>query len=417
MRYSQLFSKTSKTVSHDTDSANAKYLVQAGFIHQEAAGVYSYLTLGLRTLRKIEQIIREEMEAVGGQEILMPVLHPKENWVKTGRWDKVDILFTLKGAGDKDFALGPTHEEVVTPLAKDYVFSYKNLPFSVFQIQNKFRNEPRAKSGLLRGREFSMKDLYSFHTDDADLQRYYDEVKEAYFKIFERIGFDPKMTVLTYASGGDFSKYSHEYQVLSEVGEDHVYVCEKCQVAVNREILEEQKTCPSCENTELVEKRGIEVGNIFKLGTRFSASFKFSYASESGEKHPVHMGCYGIGPSRVMGSLVEVYSDDKGIVWPKNVAPYQIHLLSLGSDESVLKRSDELYKELQVAGFEVLYDDRDERAGAKLNDADLIGIPVRLVLSSRTLEKDSVEWKVRSEAEASEVVFSELIDRLKEYYS
>lgn len=417
MRYSHVFSKSSKSVSHDGDSANAKFLTQGGFVHQEVAGIYTYLPLGLRVLRKIEGIVREEMVKLHGQEILMPALTPKMIWETTGRWDNFDALFRLEGAGGKEYALGATHEEVVTPLCQDYTFSYKDLPYAVFQIQNKFRNEPRAKSGLLRGREFSMKDLYSFHVSQEDLDHYYDYVKAAYLKIFERLGFDPAVTYTTYASGGAFSKFSHEFQLAHEVGEDHIYCCDKCQLAVNREIIEEQKNCPECGNSKLVEKRGIEIGNIFKLGTRFSEAFSFKFADETGKQQPVVMGCYGIGPSRIMGSLVEVYNDEKGIIWPKNVAPYLVHLLSLGKDEAVMKASDKLYEDLVKAGFEVLYDDRDAGAGAKLADADLIGIPVRLVLSSRTLENMSVEWKERKQAETEAVKLTEIEKRIKVYYS
>ena len=417
MRYSKLFSKTSKTVPHDVDSANAKFLVQGGFVHQEAAGVYSYLPLGLKVLRNIEQIIREEMEEVGGQEINMSVLHPKENWVKTDRWDNMDVLFRLKGAGGKDYALGPTHEEIVTPLVQDYVFSYKDLPTAVFQIQTKFRNEPRAKSGILRGREFSMKDLYSFHISQEDLDRYYDEVKTSYFKIFERLGFDPKITYLTYASGGAFSKYSHEYQILSDVGEDHIYTCDKCRVAVNREILDDQSVCPECGNKDLAEKKGIEVGNIFKLGTKFSDSFKFKCTDKQGMMQPVVMGCYGIGPSRIMGSLVEIFSDENGIMWPKSVTPYQVHMISLGNDENVTKEAEKLYDDFKKAGITVLFDDRDERAGAKFKDADLIGIPLRLVVSSRTLEKGEVEWKERNKSDSENVSLNDVLTKVKEFYS
>lgn len=416
MRYSKLFSKTSKTVSHDADSANAKFLVQGGFIHRETAGVYSYLPLGLKVLRKIEQIIREEMEAIGGQEILMPVLTPKENWMTTDRWGTFDVLFRLKGAGDKEYALGATHEEIVTPLVQHYTFSYKDLPVMVFQIQNKFRNEVRAKSGVLRGREFGMKDLYSFHTDQKDLDAYYKISKQAYLKIFERLGFDPEITYITYASGGAFSKYSHEFQVISEVGEDSIFACEKCRVAVNREILDDQNTCPECKNKDLAEKKGIEVGNIFKLGTKFSDAFKFQYADEDGKVHPVVMGCYGIGPTRIMGALVEIFNDEKGIIWPKPVTPYQVHLLSLGNDEDIIKESEKLYESLIKAGISVLYDDRDEHAGVKLNDADLIGIPLRLVLSSRTLENKNIEWKERDQAQSKGVALDALIKEIERYY-
>ncbi len=417
MRYSQIFSKTSKTVSHDADSANAKLLIQGGFIHQEIAGVYTFLPLGLRTLRKIEQVIREEMEAFGGQEILMPALTPKSAWQTTDRWDGFDVLFKLEGAGSKEYALGATHEEIVTPLAKDYTFSYKDLPFAVFQIQNKFRNEPRAKSGLLRGREFLMKDLYSFHASESDLDAYYEKSKDVYLRIFERLGFDPKITVTTYASGGAFSQFSHEFQVLSEVGEDTVYMCEKCHLAINKEIIDAQSTCPSCGNADLLEKKGIEVGNIFKLGTRFSEPFGFKFTDEDGQMKPAQMGCYGIGPSRIMGSLVEVYHDDQGIVWPKSVAPLQVHLASLGKDEIVQATCDKLYQDLKDQGIEVLYDDRDRQVGAKLADADLIGIPLRVVVSKRTLESDSVEWKERSVSDAETIPLAGLIEKVKECFS
>lgn len=417
MRYSKLFSKTTKSAPHDADSANAKYLVQGGFVHRETAGVYSYLPLGLKVLRNIEAIIRQEMELIDGQEILMPVLTPKDNWVATNRWDTLDVLFRLKGAGEKEYALGATHEEIVTPLVQNYVFSYKDLPTAVFQIQNKFRNEPRAKSGVLRGREFSMKDLYSFHTSQEDLDQYYKVVKQAYFKIFARLGFDPAITYITYASGGAFSKYSHEYQVLSEAGEDHVFACDKCRVAVNREILDDQNTCPECGNKKLVEKKGIEIGNIFKLGTKFSGAFKFQYNDEAGKLHPVIMGCYGIGPSRIMGTLVEIFNDEKGILWPKSVTPFQVHLVSLGADPSAVKEAEKLYEALREAGISVLFDDRDERAGVKFNDSDLIGIPLRLVVSSRTLEKKSVEWKERNKKDAEIVEIDGLIKKIQKFYT
>jgi prolyl-tRNA synthetase len=417
MKYSKLFGKTSKSIPHDADSANAKFLVQGGFIHRETAGVYTYLPLGLKVLTNIERIIREEMEAIDGQEILMPVLTPKDNWVITNRWETLDVLFRLKGAGDKDYALGATHEEIVTPLVKDYVFSYKDLPTMVFQIQNKFRNEARAKSGILRGREFGMKDLYSFHKDQQDLDAYYEVVSKAYFRIFERIGFDPAVTVLTYASGGAFSKFSHEYQVISDFGEDHIFLCEKCHVAINREILDEQNTCPVCGSSKLVEKRGIEIGNIFKLGTRFSDAFKFQFTDDKGKLNPVIMGCYGIGPTRIMGTIVELSNDGKGIKWPKSITPYQVSLVNIGTDEKVVCESERFNDELTKNGITVLFDDRDERAGVKLNDADLIGIPLRIVVSSRTLEKGCVEWKERDKKEASEVKLEDVVKLVKKFYN
>lgn len=414
MRYSKLFSKTSKNAAHDADSANARFLEQGGFIHREVAGVYSYLPLGLRVLRKINQIIRDEMDAIDGQEVLMPALTPKENWVRTGRWETLDILFQLKGAGDKDYALGASHEEIVTPLMQDYAFSYKDLPASVYQIQNKFRNELRAKSGILRGREFGMKDMYSFHTDEKDLDKYYEkDVIPAYFKIFKRIGFDPKVTYLTYASGGAFSKFSHEFQVLTDVGEDTIFACEKCRTAVNREVLDVQKDCPKCDSKDLVEKKSVEVGNIFKLGTRFSDSFNFKFSDKDGNLHAPWMGCYGIGPTRVMGTVVEVFNDEGGIIWPKSIAPFQVNLVSLPGGE---KEAEKLYKDLQEAGIEVLFDDRDERAGAKFKDSDLIGIPLRLVVSARTLENKAVEWKERNKEKADEVKLNEVLKKVEAFY-
>lgn len=414
MRYSNLFTKTLKDVPHDADSANAEFLTRAGFIHQEVAGVYTFCPLGLRVLRKVEQIIRDVMEEVGGQEILMPAMTPKNVWVKTDRWDHFDALFRFKGAGDKEYALGATHEEIVTPLAMDYTFSYKDMPFSVFQIQNKFRNEPRAKSGILRGREFSMKDLYSFHTNQEDLDRYYEIVKEAYCKIFKNLGFDSEITYLTYASGGAFSKYSHEFQVVSDVGEDHIYCCEKCRVAVNKDILDDQNTCPECGNADLIEKKGIEIGNIFKLGSKFSDAFGFKYADETGKMNLPVMGCYGIGTSRIMGSLVEIYHDENGIIWPKSIAPFQVHLISIKGAE---KEGNKLYEDLKKEGVEVFYDDRDERPGNKFNDADLIGIPLRLVISNRTLEKNGVEWKERIQSDAKDVELTSVIEEVKKYYT
>lgn len=409
MRQSKLFTKTLKDISKDEVSLNAQFLLRAGFIDKLMAGVYSYLPLGLRVLTKIENIIREEMNVLGAQEILMPGLHPRENWDTTQRWDVVDVLFKLKGAGDKDLALGPTHEEIVTPLVQKFVFSYKDLPQAVYQIQTKFRNEPRAKSGILRGREFRMKDLYSFHTSQEELDSYYEKVKIAYARIYERLGIG-SMTYLTYASGGAFSKYSHEYQTVTDAGEDIIHFCAQCNIAINKEILADlSQKCPECGNENLQEKKAIEVGNIFKLGTRFTDSFQFTVTGKEGAEEKIVMGCYGIGPSRIMGTIVETLHDDKGMIWPEEVAPYDIHLVSLCRDEADQSQADQLYHELQKQGFDVLYDDREGvTAGAKFADSDLIGIPTRIVVSPRTLEKESVELKKRNEADAAVVLISEL---------
>lgn len=408
MRQSKLFTKSLKEAPKDEVSLNAQLLVRAGFVDKLMSGVYTFLPLGLRVLNKIQNIIREEIEAVGGQEIFMPTLTAEENYKQTGRdVAMVDVLFSTIGQGDAKLFLNPTHEEIVTPLVKKFTFSYRDLPLAVYQIQNKYRNESRAKSGLLRGREFSMKDLYSFHATEEDLNNYYEKVKESYFKIFNRLGIG-EITLLTYASGGTFSKYSHEFQTLCEAGEDIIYVCEKCQVAINKEIIEEQNTCPVCGSKDLITKKAIEVGNIFKQRTKFTSAFHFTYKDEGGVEKPIEMAAYGIGPSRVMGTIVEVSHDDKGIIWPETVAPYQIHLISLCKDEEEIKKADELYNKLISEGKEVLYDDRDLRAGEKFADSDLIGIPTRYIISPKTLGQGSVEVKKRN-SDKSELIAIEKI--------
>lgn len=411
MRQSQLATKTLREAPKDEESINATLLTRAGFINKLAAGVYSFLPLGLRVLRKVENIIRQEMTAIGGQEILMPVLHPRENWEKTGRWQNFEALIKLKIAGDKDCALGPTHEEVVAPLAKKFVFSYQDLPFYLFQIQTKFRNEIRAKSGLLRTREFLMKDLYSFHASEKDLDEYYEKVSDAYFKIFGRCGLDDK-TYLTLASGGTFSKYSHEFQTLTEGGEDIIHICQNCDLAINEEIKQETPTCPDCGGKNFQPAKAVEVGNIFKLGTKYSAPFDLKFKDKNGQEKTVIMGCYGIGPARVMGTIVEVSHDEQGIIWPESVAPFKYHLLALGEDDKIKKEADNLYEKLTKRSIEVLYDDRDLSAGVKFAEADLIGFPYRLVISEKTLEKDSVEIKKRGEKGKKLIKFSEITKTL-----
>ncbi|MFA6995473.1 MAG: aminoacyl--tRNA ligase-related protein [Patescibacteria group bacterium] len=408
MRQSQLFTRTVKELPKDETSYNAQALIRAGFVDKVAAGIYSYLPLGLKVFNKIVGIIREEMDAIGGQEILMPALIPKENWVTTNRWDNFDALFRLVATDKKEYALGATHEEVVTPLAKKFIFSYRELPLAVYQIQTKFRNEKRAKAGLMRGREFSMKDLYSFHANQIDLDRYYEMVKEAYFKIYTRLGLGDQ-TYFTYASGGAFSKYSHEFQTITATGEDNVFICDKCRVAVNREIIKEQPFCPVCGLKELREAKAVEVGNIFKLGDKFSAPFDLCYKDQEGIDRSVVMGCYGIGPSRILGTIVEVCHDEKGIIWPENIAPFKVHLLSLKEDEA----ADKIYQELIKNKIEVLYDDRDLSAGEKFADADLIGCPYRVIISRKTLAADSVELKKRSLATSELIKIDNLISKLQ----
>lgn len=403
MRQSNLFTKTRKETPKDEVAKNAKLLIQAGFINKEMAGVYSFLPLGLLVLRKIENIIRKAINDLGSQELLMSSLHPKENWEKTNRWNTLDILYKVTDALGKESVLAPTHEELVVPLVKQFVSSYRDLPFSVYHFQNKFRMETRAKSGILRGREFLMKDLYSFHSDETDFKAFYEKVKKVYLDIFNQIGLGP-LTHLTFASGGTFSKFSHEFQTISEAGEDLIYICKKCGVAINNEIISEQKICPECGCAEFRQEKSIEVGNIFDLKTKFSLPFELDYKDKQGERKEVLMGCYGIGIGRVMGTVVEVLSDDRGIVWPESIAPFQIHLLSLGQDEEV----DKIYNKLKELGKEVLYDDRDIKTGEKLMDADLIGIPYRVIVSERSLKEGGVELKKRGEEETKIIKIEEL---------
>src|SRR3989344_2020968 len=417
MKQSQLFTKTRKEAAGDEVAKNAQLLIRACFINKEMAGVYSYLPLGLRVLGNLETIIREEMNAIGGQELLLTTLQDKESWEKSDRWDesKVDVWFKTKLASGTDIGLGWTHEEAITAMMRQYIQSYRDLPVYAYQIQTKFRNEARAKSGLMRGREFIMKDLYSFSRTQEDLDAFYDACGKAYERIFAR-GSIGEITYRTFASGGAFSKYSHEFQAISAAGEDVVYVDKEKRIAINKEVLTDEVIAELGLNKDtLVEEKSIEVGNIFKLGTRFSDPLGLSYVNETGETKPVIMGSYGIGPGRLMGTIVEALSDAKGIIWPREVSPFEVHIVSLGIDnEEIRKASDSLYEMLTSAGIDTLYDDRTEKsAGEKLADADLIGIPVRLVVSARTLESASVEMKKRAEADAVLVRAADVIVAIK----
>ena len=417
MLQSKLFYKTTREKSADTEAVSADLLVRAGFVDQLMAGVYTFMPLGFMVLKNIEEIIRKNMLEAGGQEMLMPALNPKENWVKTGRWDTVDILFKLKGAGDKDYALAPTHEEVVAPTAKKFVYSYRDLPFSVFHIQNKFRNELRAKSGILRTREFVMKDLYSFHANQEDLDVYYEKVAGIYMNIFKEVGIGEK-TFRTSASGGSFSKYSDEFQTITDAGEDIIYVCSKCNMAVNKEIKGETLNCPKCGANEFTEKKAVEVGNIFKLGKNFSEPFDLKFKDSDGEEKLVVMASYGIGLGRLLGTIVEVNNDEKGIIWPKSVAPFMVHLIQLGTDEKVKDTALKIYQELQKENIKVLYDDREDKsAGEKFAESDLIGIPYRVIVSAKTIAEKSVEFKERAGAESKLVKIKDLIKTVNNVYS
>jgi prolyl-tRNA synthetase len=403
MRLSKTFSKPFKTLAGEGDSLNYQLLTRGGFVEQLMAGTYTYLPLGLRVLRKIEAVVREEMNLLEAEEILMPTLHPKANWVKTGGWDSIDVLFKIKSRTGNEYALGQSEEEVVTPLVLTRAPSYKQYPVKVYQIHWKYRDELRAKSGLLRGREFFMKDMYSFHTTQEDFDNFYEQAKESYLRIYTRLGLVAKVTE---ASGGNFTdKISYEFEVLTNAGEDVIYYCNTCDFCVEDEIanVKPGDECPRCGKDKLQEAKSAEVGNVFDLGRKFGKAFDMGYVDEHDQKQFPIMGCYGIGISRVMGVIAEKYADDKGVAWPEIVAPAHVHIVRLGDDAAVTKAADDLYAMLQKAGLEVIYDDRDAPAGAKFADADLIGVPVRLTMSRKTLEQDSVELKYRNQ-ETSEIV-------------
>lgn len=416
MKQSQLFTKTRKEAPKDEVSKNAELLIRAGYIHKEMAGVYSYLPLGLRVLKKIEQIIREEMNAIGGQEISLTALQDKKVWETTNRWDDkvVDNWFKTKLKNDTEVGLGFTHEEPLTLIMGEYVRSFRDLPVYAYQFQTKFRNEQRAKSGIMRGREFLMKDLYSFSPDEKSHESFYEKSQDAYKKVFDRVGLGDR-TFMTFASGGSFSKYSHEFQTLTEAGEDTIFVDENKKIAVNKEVLDDAVLKDlGLKKGDLVEKKAVEVGNIFSLGTRFSDALDLKYLDEKGEKKPVIMGSYGIGLGRVMGTVAEVLSDENGLVWPRKIAPFQIHLVALPDKEGkVMKSANELYESLAKKGIEVLFDDRDARAGEKFADSDLIGIPVRVVVSEKTMAEGVVEVKDRKTGDVSKIKPEEIISLVR----
>jgi len=419
MLQSHLFYKTSKEKSAEVESVSHNLLVRAGFIDQLMSGVYTFLPLGLKVLKNIENIVRKNMKdsPANGQEILMPVLQPKENWQKTGRWETLDILFKIKGKGDKEYAMGPTHEEIVSPLAKKNVFSYKDLPFFLFQVQTKFRDELRAKSGILRTREFLMKDLYSFHSTQEDLDKYYEKMIKVYFNVFKECGIyktgKNPITYRTLASGGSFSKYSDEFQAITDAGEDIIYICQKCQLSINKEIKEENKECPNCKGTVFEEKKSVEVGNIFKLGTKYSLPFELKFRDKDGFEKPVIMGCFGIGLSRIMGTVVETSHDEKGIIWPKSIAPFLVHIIPAGDSQKIKAMAVKIYNILQKEKIEVLYDDRqDKSVGEKFAEADLIGIPYRIVVSEKTLKASSIEIKERGKDKVKLVRVNQLLKNI-----
>ena len=415
MRQSKLFGKTLREDPKGEVAANAKLLERGGFVYKTMAGVYDYLPLGWRVQNQVNRVIREEMNAIGGQEIFLSALQPKERWLKTGRWETLkDIMYQFKDHSGRDIGLAVTHEEALSEIATRSIHSYRDLPLFVYQIQTKFRDEPRAKSGLIRGREFLMKDLYSFHEDTADLERFYRKADGAYRKIFKRCGLD---AYITEASGGSFSKeFSHEYQVLSESGEDWILYCIKCRFAQNKEVsaMNEKEKCPKCGSPIKLGK-SIEAGNIFKLGTKFSDAAGLYFNDIKGSQKPVVMGSYGIGAGRLLAAIVEVSHDARGIAWPAEVAPFDVHLIEVRSQKKEVREFGEsVYQRMLAKGIETLYDDRDEKtAGEKFADADLIGIPWRVVISEKTLAKRKLEVKPRSQDKIALISETELISKIK----
>jgi prolyl-tRNA synthetase len=413
MRLSQNFTKTSKTAPADEVAKNAQLLIRAGFIYKEMAGVYAYLPLGKRVLDKIIQIIREEMNAVGGSEISLTALQQKDAWEASGRWDDevMDVWFKTKLANGSELGLAPTHEEPLTKLMKNFINSYKDLPVYPYQFQIKFRNELRSKSGLMRGREFWMKDLYSFSRSQEEHDAFYEKISLAYDRVYSRLGLG-ELTYKTFASGGSFAKYSHEFQTLSPVGEDKIYVHEGRKLAINEEVYNDEVLADlGITKEELVEHTAVEVGNIFTLGTKFSGALNLNFTDEDGVEKPVIMGSYGIGPSRVMGLIAEHFADDKGLVWPEAVAPAKVYLVRIGG-EAAVRHADELYDELTSKGIEVIYDDRDDRPGAKFADAELIGTPYRVTVSDRLIETDQYEYTSRTSGQTELLTREQLLAKL-----
>lgn len=414
MKSSQLFTRTRKQAPADEQAKNAQLLIRAGFIHKEMAGVYTFLPLGKRVLENIIQIIREEMNAIGGNEISLTALQQKDVWQASGRWNDevMDVWFRTTLANGTELGLAPTHEEPLTALMKNFIDSYKDLPSYPYQFQIKFRNELRSKSGLMRGREFVMKDLYSFSQDRAQHEEFYEKCAAAYKIIFDRLGIGD-ITYRTFASGGSFSKFSDEFQTISPVGEDTIYVHEGKGIALNQEVYTDEVMADlGIKKEDLVQQTAVEVGNIFTLGTKFSEALDLSFSAEDGSKQQVFMGSYGIGPSRLVGLLAEHFADDKGLVWPENVAPFKVYLAPLGDSQAVTTQADQLYELLINKGVEVLYDDRSVRPGEKFADADLMGIPHRIIISEKTLAANVYEYKARTSADAQMLNQADLLAKI-----
>lgn len=417
MRQSQLFTKTRREAPTDEIAKNAQLLIRAGYIHKEMAGVYTFLPLGLRVFEKIKDVIRDELNRVGAQEMLMTTLQPKETWEKTDRWDDavVDDWFKTKLKNGSELGLAFTHEEALTNIMKNFIASYKDLPIYAYQFQTKFRNEMRAKSGIMRGKEFVMKDLYDFSLDKVQHDAFYEKMKSVYMKIFERLGIGDR-TYLTMSSGGSFSKYSFEFQTICDAGEDTLVYDEKKKVAINKDDFNDELLADfnlKKEDCNFKEAKSVEVGDIYTLGEKYSKALGLVYKDENGEDKPVYMGSYGIGVPRLMGTIVEIFSDDKGIIWPEEVAPFQVHLVSIaGGNPDVIAEADRIYDLLKENNIEVLYDDRDIRAGEKFADSDLIGIPTCLVVSEKTMAESGVEVISRADGSKKIVSDSEIVEFL-----
>lgn len=414
MRLSQLFTRTSKSVPSGETAKNAQLLIQAGFVYKVMAGVYAYTPLGLKVLENIKRIVREEMNAVHGQEIIMSSLQRKETWEGTGRWsdEVVDVWFKSKLKDETEVGFGWSHEEAILEMMQQYVKSYKDLPTSVYQFQTKLRNELRAKSGIMRGREFVMKDMYSLHASQEDMDLYYNKVIEAYKRCYDRFGLG-ESTFVTFAGGGAFTKFSHEFQTICDAGEDILYVNNDRSVAVNEEVLDDATNELGIDKSQLSPVKSAEVGNIFKFGTEKSEQMGIYFTDSDGTQKPIYLASYGIGITRVMGVIVEKLADDKGIVWPESVAPAKVYLVRIGGDEAI-KHANELYDELTAKGIEVLYDDRDERPGTKFADSELMGIPYRVTVSDRLLETERYEFTKRSNSETVELTRHELFAKLSD---
>lgn len=414
MKLSQLFTKTTKNAPAEEVSKNAQLLIQAGFIYKVMAGVYAYTPLGLRVLENIKTIVREEMNKIGGQELIMTNLQPKEPWAMTTRWDDkvVDNWFKTKLKDGTEVGLAWSHEEAILDMMRSYIESYKDLPIFVYQFQTKLRNEQRAKSGIMRGREFVMKDMYSLCQDAEQHEKFYQQTIEAYNRIFDRLGIGNK-TYVTFASGGAFTKFSHEFQTICDAGEDVIYLHKEKNIAVNEEVMDDDNLANlGIKREELEKVKSAEVGNIFNFGTEKAEQMDVNYSDKEGKQIPIFLGSYGIGITRVMGVIAELMSDDKGLLWPMSIAPAKVYLVQLGDEEKITKSAEQLYGILTDKNVDVLYDDRDVRAGEKFADADLMGIPYRILISPKTLEMNKYEIKKRGQSEVQMLDISDILEVL-----